>query len=158
MKINRQKLIVLNRVFDKYSQMETNSLFLYALLKNKRIIVPELELLEQIRVPKEDFNEYNNKRVELGKKYCILGEDGEPDAPDDVFQWEEGKQDEFTEALKPLQEEYADAIAKRDDQEKEFFELLNGDADLNLVQFKLKQLPSEMLGAEVDVLMDLIEE
>ena len=163
MKISREKLFSLNVLFDRLSAQKTNVHFHYNVAKNKRLLVPELECIQEARKPSEKFNEFTKKRIELCKEYCKKDEDGNDviigaGTNQSRFDFEEGKQEELDEAIKPLTEEYKEVIKEHEDKEKQFFELLNEEVEIPFTLFKLKHMPQEVLGSDVEMLFDLIEE
>lgn len=130
--------------------------FSYAVAKNINILKGEVESLEKSITPSEEFSEYDKKRIELAKKYAELDESGELKSKDFkiIFTDEAG----FKKALAPLLEEYKDALAKRDEQMKEYAELLKEESDVQLHKLKIEDVPEDISTEQMYVLYPIIEE
>lgn len=163
MKISREKLFGLNVLFNRLSGQKTNVQFHYTVAKNKRLLVPELECLQEARVPSEEFTSYQKERIDLCKEYCKKDEDGtpivlDPDTPTSRFDFEEDQKEILDNAMKPIAEKYKNVIEEQDKKEKDFFDLLKEEVDIPFNLFKLKYMPEEIIGEDVEILFDLIEE
>lgn len=164
MKITRKKLFGIKDVFDRLSTERTNVLFHYNVAKNKRIIEAELSSLNEAKQLDEDvidrLKTYESKRVELCKENCLKNENDEPLVIDNRFEFNEEGKKAFNEKLKEISEseEFKSALISREELEKEYENLLSEEVELPLIKFELNKLPTELLGSDIDILFDLIEE
>lgn len=163
MKISREKLFDLNALFNKLSSEKTNVRFHYTIAKNKRLVTPELECLQEARNPSESFTKFQEKRIELCKQFCKKDEDGmdvvlDPGTPQSRFDFDDEQKELLEKAMKSITEEYKEAIEEQNKKEEDFYKILKEEVDLPLHLFQLKNMPEEILGSDVDLLFDLIEE
>lgn len=164
MKITRKNLFAIKEVFDRLSTEKTNVLFHYNVAKNKRIIEAELDSLKEAKQLDENviskLKSYESKRVELCKEYCLKNEDDEPIILDNRFEFNEEGKEAFNNKLKELSEseDFKPALIAREQLEEQYEELLNEEVELPLIKFDLNKLPTELLGSDIDILFDLIEE
>lgn len=135
--------------------------FGYSVNKNLAIIKPEIEALQKALTPSEKFLEYDAKRVEIVKKYAKKDEKQEFVLFDvggrksfDVAGQEEAVENE----VKPLKEEYKEAIELNEKQMKEYNELLDKEAKIDLYKVKLENLPKEITGEQQKSIFAIIEE
>lgn len=134
--------------------------FAYALMKNKKIIETERELLNQGLIPIESYKEFVDKVTALTKEYCDL-----KDKPDVLTKksltFIEGKDaQEFFDKLDSLHEEYKSAIQERRKQLNDYNQFLQTDVDINLYKIKESNLPEGLSFAELfplSIIVDFFE-
>lgn len=166
MKISREKIFALNALFSKLSQQKTNVMFQYTIAKNKRLLVPEIESVREAQedpTPNERLSEYQEKRINLCKVYCNKDENGEPiildiGKPTSRFDFNPEEKEKLNAEMEPINEEYKDAIEEQEKKEKDFYELTQEEVDIPFNLFKLKDMPKEITGIDLDLLFDFIEE
>ena len=163
MKISREKLFALDVLFNRLGNEKTNVKFHYTLAKNKRLLVPEIEALKESRTTSDEYNKFQEERIELCKEYCKKDDNGnpvilDPNTPQSRYDFEDDQKELLDKEIKPLTEKYKEAIDEQDKKEKEFFELLEEEVEIPFYQFNLKYMPESVLGADVELLFDLIEE
>ncbi len=130
--------------------------FNYAVAKNIRILQSEVEAIDAARKPSEDYQAYDKEREELAKSYALKDEKGE--AIIENGQYKIIDQDAFDAALDVVKEKHKDAIAQREQQDKDFTALLESEADtIELHKVKLSDVPDAIEGRMFQI-VDIIEE
>jgi hypothetical protein len=164
MLIAREKLMALNEVFTKLASEKANVFFHYILNKNKNLISEELKVLEAVKVnPNERVIEYEKKRIKICEDFCVKDENGEPAVLDKglpTARYDFSKEDmiKVNDMIDILKVEHSQDLEELDNNRKQFLELLSEEIEIPLSKFKLKHLPQELVGKDVELLFDLIEE
>jgi len=131
-----------------------NTKLAYAVKKNLRLLRAELkdanEVLQQVP---EDLQEYDKARLELCKEHCDHDEKGEPVTDDRGFVFTDPAA--FAEIMKPLQEQYADALQARED---EIEALLDTEVQIEFHKIKVDDLPDNLNENDIESLMDILWE
>jgi len=158
MKITREKLIAIWGLINRLVGEKTTVKFHYLLLKNKRIIEPEVESLQKANQPPENFQEFEEKRLELCGAFSEKDEKDTPVLENGNFKIAEETKDQFQEALAELKEEFSNVIETMDSNQKEFMELLKEEVEIEFAQIPLSIINGELIGRDVDLLYDIILE
>lgn len=158
MKINREKLLELWALFDKLSQDKYSVKFHYTLLKNKRLLDPEVESLRKANEPPEEYANYEKKRIKVCNDFCEKDNDGTPKIDGNNFVIPEEVKTKFEEKLEELKVEYKSTLDSIEESKKEFNELLKEDVEIDFVSIPMSIIPEELVGQEVEILFDLIDE
>jgi Fe2+ transport system protein B len=136
-----------NVLSDKKLQSLTGVKFAYAVSKNLSLLQPEIDALKKALESKEDYNKYEEARIELAKKHAKKDEKGK-----EVTTLGKNGQEEyvmedmsiFEKAFKALKEEHKEAIDARDEQIKEQNELLKTDSTIELHKVSLSDVPQDI--------------
>lgn len=132
----------------------TNTKLAYAVKKNLRLISAELkDTSEILQQAPENLKEYEKSRLALCEEHAKKDEAGKPVMTDNEYVFED--YDAFVAALKPLQDEYAEALAER---EKEVVALLDTEVAIDLHKIQSDDLPEGMSEDDIDTIMDIIWE
>lgn len=133
--------------------------FAYAVARNIDKLTNECKLLEKQVVPSEEFQEFENKRLELAKGYCDKNEDGSPVTKDNMFVFNGGTQmpKELADAMEALVNENKDLLEARNAQISDFNVLLKDLSDF--VPYKLKEefLPDDITAAQMVNILPIID-
>jgi len=70
----------------------------------------------------------------------------------------EETKNEFDEKLKELREEYKAVVDEIEAQQKEVQDLIKEEIEIELVKIPLSIMPEKVMGQEVDILFDIIDE
>ena len=138
--------------------------FSYGLAKNKKRIDAEIELLEEIRKPSEEMNEYERQRIELCESLCLRNEDGSvnflvSDENPELKQYQFGdKHSEFDQKFSELKERYRSALETHSDKMKEFVSLLDEPLDIEFYKISLESVPNDIRSEEMTLIEPLIRE
>lgn len=126
----------------------------YAIAKNKKTILNELEALNEASKPSEEYTKYDRLRVELAKKYAKKDKDGKPLTEGNVYVMEDYQA--FDKEHKELEKEHKKAIDERNKQKEELEEVLDQEKKLTLWPLKKEDLPEEITVEQLEALIDFI--
>jgi hypothetical protein len=157
MKIKREKLVSIWGLISNLVNKKAGVKFHYLMLKNKKILEPEVESLQKSSTPPEGHIEFNDRRVQLCNQYADKGENGEAKVINGQFIIQEQKP-EFEEKMKELKEEFKEVVETMDKNQEEFQALLQEEIDIEFVKIPLSLMPEEVLGSEIELLFDIVEE
>lgn len=130
--------------------------FAYAVAKNTRIIANDIESLQKALEPSKEFSEYEEKRLDLAKKYAKKDEKGEPLTENNMFVMENFA--EFNEQFKALQDLNKDVLDARKKQEEEYLELVEKDVSLELYKIDREDVPKDITGKQFEAIFDIIKD
>ena len=158
MEIAREKLVAMWGLIDRLAMEKTSVKFHYLLVKNKRLIEPEVMSLQEAQQPPEGYEGYEKKRIGLCELMCEKGENGKPKEVNKNFIIPEDTQEEFDKKLEEIKEEHKEVIKKMDSAREQFTELIKEDVEIEFAPIPLSVMPESILGSDVDLLFDLIDE
>lgn len=158
MQIKREKLVAMFGLINRLLHQKTSVMFHYLLLKNKKMLLPEVGAIQGAQqVPPEGHDEFNDKRIKLCKEHCVKNEKGEAVIHEGNYAIAPEQQKEFEDKLGALKEEYKDLINEMDKRQEDFVNLLKEDVEIELVMIPLSVMPKELVGNEVEALFDIID-
>jgi hypothetical protein len=158
MKIQREKLLEMNQLFNKLADKPSSVKFHYIILKNKRLLVDEIDSIQKANEPSEGYYAFEKARVDLCTVYSQKDDDGKTKIEHNSFVLVEDKEEEFNTKVKELQEEYQDVLDAFQKSRDEFSDLLQSDVEIDFVKIPMSTMPNTLLGEEVEILFDIIEE
>ena len=158
MDITREKLIEMWGLMGRLAGEKTSVKFHYLLVKNKRLIQSEIESIQEAQEPEKEYMEYEKKRMSLCEVMCEKDDAGKPKVKNQNFIIPEETKEDFDKKMEEMKEEYAEPIEKMDKKRKEFAELLAEEVKIDFVSIPLSVMPESILGGDVDLLFDLINE
>jgi len=129
--------------------------FSYALSKNRKMIMAELETLQEAIKPSEAFAEYDKKRIELCEKFADQ-ENGKAKLVNNNYVFSDENKAKFEKAMEEIKDE--EIIKEREAQFKEFNELLKKESDFKPFMIAYEDVPSEITASAMDAIIDLISE
>ena len=139
----------------------------YALTKNKNSLAGEHEAITEAmkKIDTEKWNEFEKKRIELCKDYCLKEENGSPkidiQSGQPMFVLDPEKKVEFDEKSKLIFDEYKETIdlhnTQSDDFEKVF---LQEEIEIDVYKVKLSELEnlSGITMMQLESLLPVIDE
>jgi hypothetical protein len=129
--------------------------FAYAVLKNKKIVKDELDILSEAIKASPEFEEFDKKRVDIVKKFAEKDESGEAKV---INQFVVTDNSALDAAITPLKEEYKKVIEKREKQIEEFNTLLESES--TVVAFKIDQasIPNDISVEQLENIRWIVEE
>jgi hypothetical protein len=151
--VKRKDLIILHMVLEKLSDI-SNTKFAYFIMKNMKILKPEIDIIRELNQTSPAYLEYENKRLHLCQEFSKKDEDGNPVIKDNSYDIE--NTEDFNSKLGELQAQYKDVIAVKHKKDLELTEFLMEECDLNFYKIKLENLP-ELSGRVMMSLEELIE-
>jgi len=157
MNITREKVIALWGLINRLAGEKVSVKFHYVVLKNKLLIEPEVKTLQEAQQPPEGYQEFEKKRMDTCREFCEK-EDGNPKLQAGNFVIPDEQKEKFDETIAALKEEYKETIATMESNREQFLELLKEEVPIDFVPIPFSILPDSLLGSDVELLFDLIEE
>lgn len=164
--INNKDLYRFKQGFENLYNVEISAELSLKVIKNLRLLNTELEDLEKVVKPSDEFMKvYQPKVEELAKKNCIKDESGNPlpkVGPNGSTTYDftsEGKV-KFEKDLLELENnpENKTIVDERKKQIEGFNKLLEKNNDIKLNKIELSQLPKTITPQQIDLIYELIEE
>lgn len=161
--MKKSELYVLNRTIDSFRGIPNISkTFLYVLLKNKKKIQDEIEIIEGTlsKFDEEEskvYSEWSEKKAKLIKDGAEKDENGNTILIGGNSLKIENP-DEFKEKLDELNEEYKEILDRLEELNKENAEILDSEIELELEKIPWDFIPENILQEQLEALFDLIEE
>jgi len=157
-KLKNYQILDLVEAFTKIGerQIVSNKRFSHALILNDEAIKPFVKAMHTIATPGENYIEFEQKRNEIIKEYAKVDGDGNIVLNEQrgvVFQ--DGKDGEAKDALKALNEENKDILEERDEDIKEYNELLMDDVEVAIKEVDLDDIP-DAIGEDIFLMKLLI--
>ncbi len=133
----------------------------YAFEKNKRLILPIVESLEESKKPSDEYVTYDLERVGLCKKFSLKDAKGESVTFNRDFVIDPSRKNEFDAALNKLKEEHKKSVDEYDEKLKEYSAMLEEKEVVNYHKVALSNvedayddMPQNIMAA----IFDMIEE
>lgn len=156
MKVKRVELMQLGNSFNAVSDLKGVK-FAYAILKNKKIIANELEVLQTLAKPNPKFREYETKRVALCEEYCDKDEKGKPKVEKNNYVGLE-ENEKFKEELNKLQEEYKSVLDNQNKKREEYITLMQEEIEIDLYKVILDNLPEDITPKQLESIKLIVED
>jgi hypothetical protein len=161
MKMKRENVLGVFGIMNVLAEEKTTAKGAYAIAKNKKIAETEVKALQEaqqkVTVP-EKFQEYEEKRLDLCEEVADKDEEGKSIKINNGQQFaiSPENQDIFNEKLKVLREEYKEAIEAKDKVEKDFFDLLAEEIEIDFHKVKIDDLPDNITASQIEALDEII--
>lgn len=146
--VTHRKIVLLNMSLLRYKDA-TNVKFGYMIARNRILIKPILEALDEARAPSDEYKEFLKERLELGKKHAKKDDNNKPLTKMTVVQTPFGtQQDEVYDfvdddaaeaAVEKLKnsKKWKTIVTKQEEKEQEYNDLLNEPLDKPVDFYKL---------------------
>ncbi len=141
--------------FDSVNNLEGVK-FAYAVSKNRRLVINEIETLQDCIKPAEKYTEYDKKRMELCEKYSEKNDNDEPITENGQYKITDRV--EFDKSIDELKKSYNGEIESRVKQLDEYKELLNKETVLELHKISLGDLPKDITSGQLNSIYEIIKE
>lgn len=157
MKVKRTELVKLKDGIVACGNL-TGEKFVYATIKNKRLIEQELKDCKDMLKDKKEYTEFNNKRGELCEKYCTKDKNNKPIIVNGKYTGLEVNS-LFTKELKTLQKKYKEAIDTKQNQIIDYNKAMVGEAEIKLHMVKKSEAPMNTItGKQYDGVFIMIDD
>lgn len=153
--MNNKKILDLYNGLMKLSGLKGVK-FNYAVAKNVGILEPEVKAFQKAIEPSQAYQKFDEVRAELAKKHAIKNEDKTPMFVDDAYVMED--QAAFDTAFEELKGKHKEVVEERENQIKEFNELMEKETYVTLFKVKYDQIPEEITTEQMKVVYPIIEE
>lgn len=158
MLMTREKIVALYQLLTRLASQKTTVKFHFLAAKNRRVLEPEVKSIQEANEPTPEYMEFEGARIKLCHECSHKDDDGNPIINNNNYSIIEEKQEEFSEKMTALKEKYEDVVKQTEERTQQFLELLQEEVEVELNRFKLEELPKEMVGQDLELLYDLIDE
>lgn len=140
--------------FDLYNKLQglryhsDNKNFSYALIKNIKAIEQDINKLNEVIKPTEEFLQFEQERLAICQSHSIKDDNGDPLLNGDEFQIE--NIEKFNEDLIPLKTKYQDMLNYRQEQIEKYNSLLDQEIEMELVKIGPDDLPDTITPNEIE--------
>lgn len=147
--IKRKDLLELFAGMNATAELE-GSEFAYAVAVNIKKIQPEIDAINAMLKPSEDFSKFTESRDEIVKKYGEqIGETNQYTVPQE-------KMEIYAEEIKTLEGEHKDTLKKREEIEKEYLEFLEKESNVELCMVAKTDIPKSITPRQVFAILPMI--
>lgn len=133
--------------------------FAFTVLKNKKKIEKQVdedkEIIQEILTATDEFKEFEDKRLDLCKLHSNKDEDGEAIVVDEKFDLIDEKL--FNKEFDALKDEYAEPISEREQQLKEFQEIMNEEISITFAKLTFEDLPTDISEKQLESIEFMID-
>jgi hypothetical protein len=159
-KMTREEIFRLYQSMKELSTQVCDIKFAYTLIKNAQLLKSEVEIITEMIKPPERIREYEQKRTDICRKYCILNGNKQPKVDENnnfVFHTIE-MQKKAEDAILEMKKEYEEDIKKAMSRETELIEFLKETVDINLIKVPIDVFPNTLTPVQMESLMSMVEE
>lgn len=158
MKVTKGKIVEIANALEAIKS--TNKVLTYAIIKNKKIIEPEVEALrEALKTDSEGYTKYIGEIRDIANEYGEKDAEGNIVATQTGFKTAEGvEQDEVQTKINDVNEKYKGAIEERDNQIEEYNKMLTEEVDVDFYEISLEAIPEDVDSQIINVLFDIIKD
>jgi len=156
-----------NKVFSLYNTLaninSTDVPFRYAIMRNIAKLKPEVEALQKVAAPSEDYQKYDSERVELAKSHADLGENKQPILKSFMSngqilqEYQIKDRTKFDKELKILQKKHQKAVDGREKQLKGLNKLLEEEIEFIPYLIKFETIPTEISPGQIAGFLEIVE-
>lgn len=137
--------------------------FTYGILKNIDTLEKEVKFIAETAKPTEEFNTYEKARITLCETHAKKDDKGEilkKEVPGTgQFEYDiDTTSKEWVDAIDVMKETYKEVIANRDEQLKQYNELLSADCEIVFTLIKLDDVPNEISMDLMKIIKPFIKE
>lgn len=131
--------------------------FAYALVKNKKKIQSELDILKEIAKSTEEPEDFRKKRIDLCEQFCEKDDKKKSIIKNNSYCGLEGNK-KFNKEVEKLKLEYKTVLDKREKAVGEYDKLLQEEVEVDLHKIILKDIPEDITGQQLEAIQEIIEE
>lgn len=155
MEIKKRQLVKVWNTIDRLGARQCHRKFAYGLMRNRKILQDEIDILQDLSKPTDGWQAFEEKRIGICRELADKDENGEPKVQGNQFLVTE-KKEELDERIEKLREEHKDDLDEFERREKEFDEILDEDISIDIYKIKLSLFPEQISVYELEVLDDFI--
>lgn len=153
MKAKKSDILTLYSVLEQLSNGTHQIKFSYFIAKNKKKLKDEVELLKELAIPPENYQEYDQKRANLAKEMADRDNNGNPITSENTYVITE-KREAFDTAVNALKDKYEDAIKEFDEKYGQYKEILKEEVTFDGHAIKVDDLPEKIEPALIELFME----
>jgi hypothetical protein len=129
----------------------------YAIARSVEAMRQEIAAIQKGMEASEQYQAYEKQRVILCETHAEKDGNGKPAIDGNAYRGLEGNA-KFEEELESLRKDFADAIAEREAQAKDFGDFLKTDSDAVLHKVKIADLPDNLTTEQMAAIMPIVED
>lgn len=130
-----------------------NAHFSYFIAINKNRLKTEIEIMEKLTKPSEQYIEFNKKREEIAKKYSAKDNDGKVVIIDNKYDIID--KISFNNEFKELIGEYTETIAEYNNQMKDYNDFIAEEVEIKTHSIKFENLPNKITPEVIELFIEL---
>ena len=130
--------------------------FCYGVARNAVIVDREIEVFQTTTKTSKEFQEYDQKRIELAQSMARKDKDGKPVVENNAYVPENQK--EFNKKIEALKGEYKEAVAEREKQIEDFNEFLEKESDIKLYMINFSDIPETITAGQLMGIMPIVKD
>jgi len=153
--MNKKQLLDFERSLRDVSKLKGVK-FAYAVSKNHKALITEIEALKEAEKPSDDFIEYESKRRSLCEEYSEKDKENNPIILNGNYKIIDSIK--FETEFKKLHEQNKIVIDNRKKQMKEFNDLLLESVDIKIHKVKIEDLPEDLTAIQINGIEEMIED
>jgi len=153
MKAKKSDIMKVYAVLEQMSKGVHPIKFSYFVAKNKKKLKDEVELLKELALPSEKFQEYDVRRAELAKSLADYDSSGRPIIRDNTYVIIKNKE-EFDTKIDALKEEYEEAIKEFDEKIGAYKDILKEEMEFDGHAIRMEDLPEKIEPVLIELFMD----
>lgn len=136
--------------------------FTYGILKNIDIMEKEVKSLVEVSKPTEDFMAYDKARVDLCTQFCKKDENGEllkKTSQNGQSEYDiDTESQEWKDAIAALKDTHMAVLTDRDEQIRQYNELLESDMAVEFFMISLNDVPNDISLDLMKIIKPFIKE
>ena len=154
MKLKRVEVL---QLFDGLNTLQNlkGAKFAYMCAKNKEILRGEVTATRAAYMPSDKMKEYEGKRIALCEKYADKDDNEKAVIINGSYSLVMNKA-VFDKELKKLTKDYKETIDENDGKIAEYKKFLEEEIEPDLVSIDLEDVPKEITGRQMDVIIKLV--
>lgn len=157
--LKRRDVLNLYVVIESFNNHDNyNKWFTYSLVVTEEKIRPDVRGIIEVSKPSDVYVEYEKIRQSIINEYAERDESNEMVTFDNMIKIGEKNIDICKEKLKELNEKHKSIIKKRDEDLKDYNELLEGEIEVTIEQVNFKYFPEHISKKHLLALKPLIKE
>jgi uncharacterized protein YihD (DUF1040 family) len=159
-KMTREEIFRLYQSMKELSTQTCDIKFAYTLIKNAQLLRSEVEIITEMIKPPERMKEYEQKRIEICRKYCILTGNKQPKVDENnnfVFHTPE-MQKKAEDTILEMRKDYEEDIKKAANRETELIEFLKEEVSIDLIKVPIEVFPNTLTPTQMESLMPMVDE
>lgn len=153
MKAKKSDILTVYSVLEQLSKGAHQVKFSYFIAKNKKKLKDEVDLLKELALPSEKYQEYDQKRANLAKDMADRDNNGKPIVSENTYVITENRK-KFDDAVDALKNEYEEAIKEFDEKIGQYRDILKEEIDFDGHAIKVEDLPEKIEPALIELFMD----
>ena len=157
MKLTKKEILELWKVFKEASKLQGKK-FAYAILINEKKIKDEVETIQTIAKPSEEYMKYIKEQMQIVNEFTVKDEHGNPIGDNGIYQLQPKRKDIAQFKLEQLSQKYKTDIEKQNKVNEEINTILSEEIDIDFYKISFDDIPEEVNKEQLEKLMLIVKE